>query len=909
MKKVIYILFMGLFAVPALSAQDFKRVTDTPVGSEIRMTQGISMVDYNGDGFLDIYIGNGIDQQDFLFIGDGQGGFEAQPNNPVVDARTRSNAPAWADYNNDGNLDLYVANAVYQSNGFFENTGDGFEQVFGILPTQDESSSLGASWADYNNDGHVDLFVANGYWDLRNVLYRNNGDGSFTVVSEDVIGKDAYYSWQGSWVDIEDDGDLDLVVANRAVENSVFINNGDGTFKKRSEGVLANDTGRSNGLSWGDFDNDRDPDLYVTNGDGANFFYENEGDGSFRKIEDSPVVSEMPNTAGSCWADFNNDGYLDLYVVAGQDGDPSRNYLFMNQGDGQFKEVTSSLVLERDRPANGASVSCGDYNNDGFVDMLVGNWEDYANNLYVNEGNDNNWLAVKLEGTSSNRSAMGATVRVLSNIGEKKMWQSRTVRTSGGHRSQNSLKLEFGLAHAGKVDSLVIEWSSGVRQVKTDINANQFLQIKEDSLISDLTVSMGKAAGVPGDTAVVPVNVSVPRDSTISSLEFSFTFNPNLQFAGIDTSRSLLRGKDWITSYHREDRTLNLSAAGAEDIAEEGKLFGLKIVVPDNPEQTYDLLWEKALFNTSTRPAKVRHGKIVIPSYGDVDLNQKVQAFDASIILQYLLENRELSDAQKYYADVSLDEGVTALDASLILQYTTGAVDSLPVDNSSESFAASGQVSMSNIEAGENETVNVPIELAEGENIYSFQGTLAFDDSKLKFKGLGEPNTDGVNTLAVQQGGKLLFVAATPEPLNGDGKVLDAKFEVLDHGEDQDPVVELESLRWNENKPEYNLASSQITTGIDNRGGQKPKKIKLKQNYPNPFNPSTIIEYNLPSSQQVRLEVYTVSGQLVTTLINSVKSAGSHQLTFDGSGLSSGVYVYRLITPGKEITRKMMLLK
>ncbi|MBN1559818.1 VCBS repeat-containing protein [candidate division KSB1 bacterium] len=215
-------------------------------------------------------------------------------------------------------------------------------------------------------------------------------------------------------------------------------------------------------------------DLFVTN-IGNNFLYNNNGDGSFTKVSEGIVVSDGGNSYASCWADFDRDGYLDLFVAnsGGQD-----NALYLNRGDGSFAKITTGYLVNDARNASG----CGwaDYDNDGDSDIFVA-YEDGPNILYQNNGNENHWLNITCMGTASNRSAIGAKVRAKALIGGKPVWQLREISGQTGFGSQNSLNVEFGFGDADIIDSLVVVWPSGLIQVWEDIQANQFLTLTEGS--------------------------------------------------------------------------------------------------------------------------------------------------------------------------------------------------------------------------------------------------------------------------------------------------------------------------------------------------------------------------------------------------------------------------------------------
>jgi len=413
----------------------FTKITIGDIVNDGGTSRGCAWADYDNDNDLDLFVANDYDQNNFLYSNNGDGTFIKISSGSVVNDGAMSSSISWGDYDNDADLDLFVANYVDQKNFLYQNDGTGqFKKVTNGNIVNDISFSMGSSWADYDNDGYLDLFVTNGGSSVlqNNFLFHNNGDSSFIKITTGIIVNDASYSEGCCWGDYDNDGDLDLFVANNNdQDNNLFSNNGDGTFTKITTGIVVNDKGNSMGGSWGDFDNDGDLDLFVTNWlDQNNFLYANNGDGTFTKILSSPVVSDAGHSWGSAWGDFDNDGDLDLFVAnAGN----QKNFLYSNKGDGTFEKISTGIVVEES--VTSTSVSWGDYNNDGFLDLFVSSEDNQKNCLYANNGNGNNWINIKCVGTISNHSAIGAKVRVKAIIngisdGKCEKYQHKQVKTA-----------------------------------------------------------------------------------------------------------------------------------------------------------------------------------------------------------------------------------------------------------------------------------------------------------------------------------------------------------------------------------------------------------------------------------------------------------------------------------------------
>jgi hypothetical protein len=265
--------------------------------------------------------------------------------------------------------------------------------------------------------------------------------------------------------------------------------------------VFAN---RANGVACalGDYDNDGFLDLFVSNFHGQdNFLYHNNGSGDFTLFTNSIVGLDGGWSLGCAWGDYDNDGWLDLFVAnlgpinpsTGVSIAPENNFLYHNNGDGTFAKITSGRLVND----LGYSTGCtwADYDNDGFLDLYVANgWATQSENdfLYHNNGNTNNWINFRLVGTVSNRSAIGAKVRVLATIGGRTVWQMREISGGSNYGSQNDMRANFGLDEATNVDTVRIEWPSGIVQELQNVAAKQFLTITEPPRLL-----AGKTNGMP----------------------------------------------------------------------------------------------------------------------------------------------------------------------------------------------------------------------------------------------------------------------------------------------------------------------------------------------------------------------------------------------------------------------------
>jgi hypothetical protein len=462
----------------------------TPVTNNIlgRMPSAIGAAwgDFNNDGWVDLFVCSATKYSIYTNCGDGT--FNEITNHilggDVGGGGTNGGTAgaAWADLDNDGWLDLAVG-SFPGSVFIYHNLGNGqFERLTAAqFPVPQNLITFTTAWGDYDNDGFIDLFVptaTSSFGGANDLLYHNNGDGSFTRISDSIVAQDNLAGQSAIWGDYNNDGKLDLfateVSGNR---NLLYRNDGNGNFTKITNAVSL-EGGSSGGAVWADFDNDGYLDLFVGNFGRNSFLYHNNGDGTFTKIVNSPVVQD--GESGGCIAvDFDNDGWIDLVVPA------ATNHLYHNNGDGTFTRVTTGTLVTDSFPNWGGnnSFASADVNRDGFPDLLL---VDNGGNsqLYMNNGNSNNWLTVKCEGRVSNRAAIGAKVRIKATISGKPIWQLRQISGGGLVYAQSEMTASFGLGDATNVDIARVEWPSGIVQELTNVAAKQFLTIKEPSRLT-----------------------------------------------------------------------------------------------------------------------------------------------------------------------------------------------------------------------------------------------------------------------------------------------------------------------------------------------------------------------------------------------------------------------------------------
>ena len=438
---------------------------------------GAAWADYDGDGDPDLYVARSL-QPNLLYRNDGGGFTELARRAGVADDGDGS-AAAWADFDRDGDLDLYVTN-FGQPNRLYRNDGGGFTEIAAQVGVDDGGDGYGAAWADVEGDGDPDLYVANFG---ENRFYRNEGDRFVEAAAETGLD-DANSSLQPAWADYDDDGDADLFLANSG-PNRLFRNDG-GTFVDAASDAGLEELGLggpSFGASWGDFDNDGDMDLFATYFGEGNRLYVNT-DGRFEEASSSFNVAgpDTVDSRGAVWGDFDNDGDLDLYVSnAGE-----KNNLYLNDG-GTFNDVADSFRVAVG--VNSRGVALADFDGDGGPDIFVA-VQDGADRLYRNQEFNGNWLAVRPRATRSSPDAIGTRVEIVFD-GTPAI---REISGGGSYLSQDALTAAFGLGDADRVDTLTIRWPSGIAQRLRNIPANTVLELTETAPPPPVRVALDAAA-------------------------------------------------------------------------------------------------------------------------------------------------------------------------------------------------------------------------------------------------------------------------------------------------------------------------------------------------------------------------------------------------------------------------------
>jgi hypothetical protein len=502
---------------------------------------GVAFYDYDNDGWLDIFLVNGSRLEGFpkgqepishLFKNNRDGTFSDVTLKAGLAHSGWGQGVCIGDYDNDGFDDLFVT--YYGKNVLYHNDGDGtFSDVSekaGVAGTKTRWGS-GCAFVDYDRDGRLDLFVAN-YIDMdlatapvpesgpclykgvmvacgppglnggKNILYHNNGNGTFTDVSEvaGIMGANGTYGLGVLTADFDNDGWPDIYVANDSTASALYQNKKNGKFVDigLEAGCVLSPDGKPQagmGVAAADYDLDGNLDIVKTNfaGDTPSL-YHNQGNGNF---EDTTFTAGLGSHTqylgwGCGFFDFDNDGWADILLCNGhvypeveqlktEAGYAQRKLLYRNLRNGRFEDVSNQVGPGISEPVTARGCAFGDFDNDGDIDVVVNTVNDYPQLLRCDSKVANNWLKVKTIGTKSNRSGIGARLKCITRPPDEKNVHAQIdeVRSGGSYYSQNDLRIHFGVGKASKVELLEIRWPSGeVEQIK-DIPVNQVIYVKE----------------------------------------------------------------------------------------------------------------------------------------------------------------------------------------------------------------------------------------------------------------------------------------------------------------------------------------------------------------------------------------------------------------------------------------------
>jgi hypothetical protein len=503
---------IGLTFKHSIGAAEMQNIIESVGG-------GAAFLDYDQDGFMDIYVTSGTWIEGFsksdqpkelpenrLYHNRQNGTFEEVTRKAGVQGPWYSMGITVGDFNNDGFPDIYVSN--YGPNTLYQNNGDGtFKNITAASKTGGgDKCSVGAVWLDYDNDGLLDLYVGNylnfdpdynyyyapdgfpgplAYDSQKDILYHNQGDGSFEDVTEKmgIIDIDGRAMGVGA-ADYDDDGFVDIYVANDHTVNFLWHNDQGQGFTDRGtmSGTGFSQAGEatvSMSVDFADYNKDELLDIFISD-DNYCSLYENLGNGLFK---DNSYASGISMASGqfvgwsSSFLDFDNDGDADIFKANGELKHlyGQEDQLFENLGGGQFKDVSIEKGQYFKEEFVGRGACMGDYDNDGDMDIFILNLDSQSMLLRNNKGNQNNWISLLLVGGSSNRDGIGSRIRITAGSDV----QTAQKKSTTGYLSQNEARVHFGLLKNELIEKIEIKWPSGKYQVLEQVKANQILTVNE----------------------------------------------------------------------------------------------------------------------------------------------------------------------------------------------------------------------------------------------------------------------------------------------------------------------------------------------------------------------------------------------------------------------------------------------
>ena len=560
-------VMLALFSSPAAAQQGIFTDVTAEIGVDLFRTRSATFGDFDNDGRPDLYLTESWndDGGSVLLHNDGDGSFSDQTSMIQADLSgiVKGSGSGFADYDNDGDLDLHVALGAFfdherHRNLLLRNDRDRFVEVGLESGLTDVQPTDGALWLDYDRDGHLDVYSVNvavipepgkslqeASFDptARNRLYRNQGDGTYVDVTA-VTGLDLQFAPFGgslgglSAADFNADGWPDLFLGVFNFPNRFFLSDGQGGFLDATTDEIA-DPGPVFGVAVGDTDNDGDLDLFMASGGLSDIEQTRSqlllyvGDTFLDVLDGVGLGSLRENLHTAALFDVDNDGDLDLL------GSPLQ--LFLNDGEGQFSDETELLGIG-DQGDRNQVVVVGDYNGDGFLDLL-------SKGLYRNNGNDNHWLRVELAGTASNRNGVGS--QLVATTGDRQ--QIREI-FGGDGINQREMLAHFGLGEQSQVDRLEIRWPSGQVDVLTDIPADQKIRVVE-----------GRGEWYPAERTVWAVEppVSIPNGEVVDLVAVArpALFEPDATITAVTADLSQLGGSEATPLEDMGDGTYRLEAS------------------------------------------------------------------------------------------------------------------------------------------------------------------------------------------------------------------------------------------------------------------------------------------------------------------------------------------------------------
>ena len=560
---LLMVSFLSFFFI---SSQTFERVETTVGLSILEENNGVAVADYDGDNDMDIFV-VAIDKDDpsspktisRLFRNNNDGSFtdvtefagltellsQEEGGDDYFGLAGHKSGASWGDYNNDGFPDLFLTNSYKVQ--LWRNIGNGtFVNVTGISGFEglNDCRNTGATWFDYNNDGYLDIYISD--WDEceSNQLFRNNGNSTFTNVTSqsNIQATNGLASYTAVPFDFNDDGFMDIYISNDFDEpNDLYINNGGSTFSNQSEAFGVNTMGDDMGITVGDYNLDGAFDIFITAIDN-NFLLTNNGDNTFSENADALNIGNSLWAWGTRFADFDLDGDEDLFVANGYEFETRNvepNFYYRNtfiEGGNSFEDISAELGLNEQTIS--VEAIDWDYDNDGDLDLFVTNSNTssffYENKIlnFDDSAPAMNWLKIKLQGTISNRDAIGTVLEIVTSEGVYSRYYSGV-----GFLGQSLKPVHFGLNQITEIQEITVKWPSGLEETYENLDVNQTYKLTEAQGIENLNIQPSeKIYGCTDPTSCSYNPEATLDDGSCTFLETGIiSGNTNSSFLSVET--------------------------------------------------------------------------------------------------------------------------------------------------------------------------------------------------------------------------------------------------------------------------------------------------------------------------------------------------------------------------------------
>ena len=464
---ILIFLTVTSFGQPLFSDVSFQAGFNTDIKAE-----SIAIGDYNNDGFEDMYLAL-PSGKNALFENTGNGEFKDVTIQAGLHSSLKTKCAVWGDINNDGFLDLYLANKDINDVFYLNNGDDSFTELTDQAGINHLGHPQSVNLADINNDGFLDIYITN--FLKENKMYLNNGDNTFIDYTDNAKAYDSLKSMGTVFFDYDKDGDVDIYLTHDGNDqNILYQNDGFGVFTNVAIEAGVATKSFAMGADIGDINNDGWPDIYITNLY-KNILLLNNGNGTFSDISESAGIQDNGMGWGITFIDCDNDGFQDIYVSNDYHFSPEKNVLYKNNGDLTFSIIESESSVSNTMGSYAAV--CFDYNMDGKMDLAIGNkWDGNNVQLFKNNSSTNQWVAFKLLGIESNRNAIGAKISLTDVEGNI---YYKEITAGHGWTSQNNHIAHFGLNENIVLNKIEVQWPSGLLQNIELLELNKYYTIIE----------------------------------------------------------------------------------------------------------------------------------------------------------------------------------------------------------------------------------------------------------------------------------------------------------------------------------------------------------------------------------------------------------------------------------------------